>query len=83
MNARAFWHRCQKEKEHSQVSRSPDREMGESQDEQELHLGEKEEDESRAGRRKSEHQSKGRRIPGRREMLAKRTFLEVKRTMSR
>ena len=33
---------CQKEKEQSRLSRVPDRKMGESQDERELHLGEKE-----------------------------------------
>ena len=35
---------CQKEKERSRLSRVPDRRVGESQNEQELHLGEKEGD---------------------------------------
>ena len=56
---------CQKEKEQSRLSRVPDREGGESQDGQELHLGESEGVRARAWRGKGGLHREGRQIRSR------------------
>ena len=67
---------CVKENEQSRFSRSPDRGVGESQGDRELHLGERKGIRAGAWRGKSGLHGEGRQVPGGEEGPAKRTSLK-------
>ena len=66
---------CQKEKEQSRQSRVPDREVGDSQGEQEPHLGEREREiKAGAWRGKGRLHSEGRQVPRRKGRVSKESL---------
>ena len=65
---------CQKEKEQSHLSKSPDHEVRESQGERQPHFGERKGDQSGSTERKGGIHSEGRQVPRRRGRAGKKSL---------